>query len=737
MMRFAIVLTLLSAGAFTLQAQPLDRTLRPFHTLRKPSGPPPVRVDDFIRIGPEDSLETTYYIPTSAPPDGFGYPAMVFVHGFGLNKDWDTASAAYWGAEGYVSLCYSVRAHGNSTGTSSIMGPRERSDLSEVIAFVASLPEVNPEKIGIQGGSQGGLHALWAVADSLEVRASTADVITPLWATDMFMNGCYRRTLSFLLTTSTVRYDQERDTLWELLRNDEYEALRTRFGAGRDLDTADFHRSEIPLAYFVKWQDHYFTADDGIESFLRRRGPSKLYAGTGGHYSDDDAGEWTTQWSLIWQWHERFVRGVSNSIELPPDIFYATSSLPVGPDGQFSWMNSETATWPPAGGDSARFYFRADSTLGVDPPGPGEDSVVIQNLWDEVYSFETGFIEGFEGVSFEAAIPTASVIFESVPLPQAMLWVGSPVLRLFLRSEEDRFPLHGRIFEVGSDDIPHLVNRINYSARNWTPGAAQWVEITGIAHAHQFSAGSRIRVEVTNIDRESRPDWGETPFVLPMFKRTGATIYLDSARSASILFPILGEAPLPIVLESFSVAPEGTGVTLRWNTLSEANNYGFFIERGEAPGGEFLTVAFVRPLGGPNSLGRLEYVYRDTLAPPGVSWYRIRQVDLDGAAFTTEPVRVELAEAPQLAVRAAALEQNYPNPFNPATVLRFSLPSVTRARLEVVDITGRVVATLLDGELPAGEHRCVWDASGMAGGVYYARLRAGSSWMIRPMVLIR
>jgi hypothetical protein len=265
------------------------------------------------------------------------------------------------------------------------------------------------------------------------------------------------------------------------------------------------------------------------------------------------------------------------------------------------------------------------------------------------------------------------------------------------------------------------------------------VQVVGIAHSHRFSAGSRIRVELTNIDREIRPEWGDTPFVLPLFMNTSATLYLDSARSASLVFPIVGEAPLPIVLASFVATPsaDGASVLLRWKTLSESNNYGFYVERREEGSAEFLSLGFVPPQAGPNSIVPLDYAYRDTLARAGTFWYRLRQIDLDGASSTSEPLRVELASATLPVLQATVLEQNYPNPFNPVTALRFTLPRAVHLRLDIVDVTGRVVATLVEGELPAGDHVRLWDGSGVASGVYYARLQAGSARLIRPMVLMR
>ncbi len=61
------------------------------------------------------------------------------------------------------------------------------------------------------------------------------------------------------------------------------------------------------------------------------------------------------------------------------------------------------------------------------------------------------------------------------------------------------------------------------------------------------------------------------------------------------------------------------------------------------------------------------------------------------------------------------LGQNYPNPFNPRTTIVFSLAQPGRASLKIYDLSGRVVATLRDELLSAGEHRVVWDGTDAAG----------------------
>lgn len=83
------------------------------------------------------------------------------------------------------------------------------------------------------------------------------------------------------------------------------------------------------------------------------------------------------------------------------------------------------------------------------------------------------------------------------------------------------------------------------------------------------------------------------------------------------------------------------------------------------------------------------------------------------------------------------LSQNYPNPFNPSTNINFTLPAATNVQLEVFNLLGQKVATLIDGRRIAGNHSVRFDASSMASGIYFYMLRAGEVTLQRKMTLIK
>jgi hypothetical protein len=82
-----------------------------------------------------------------------------------------------------------------------------------------------------------------------------------------------------------------------------------------------------------------------------------------------------------------------------------------------------------------------------------------------------------------------------------------------------------------------------------------------------------------------------------------------------------------------------------------------------------------------------------------------------------------------------ALEGNYPNPFNPTTTIRYSLPAATRVSLKVYNAIGQEVAELVNGDLEAGVHSVQFNASGLASGIYFCRLQAGTIADTKKLVL--
>lgn len=83
------------------------------------------------------------------------------------------------------------------------------------------------------------------------------------------------------------------------------------------------------------------------------------------------------------------------------------------------------------------------------------------------------------------------------------------------------------------------------------------------------------------------------------------------------------------------------------------------------------------------------------------------------------------------------LLQNYPNPFNPGTMIDFSVPKKSKVTLEIFDITGRKVATLIDEAKEAGNYSINFNGSNLSTGIYMYKLTAANNMLVRKMLLVK
>jgi hypothetical protein len=107
-------------------------------------------------------------------------------------------------------------------------------------------------------------------------------------------------------------------------------------------------------------------------------------------------------------------------------------------------------------------------------------------------------------------------------------------------------------------------------------------------------------------------------------------------------------------------------------------------------------------------------------------------------SVTNLAVQVQVVAAPDPKVPLEfALMQNYPNPFNASTRIGYTLPKRVHARLDIFNVLGKRVDTLVDEEQDAGDYSYNWSRQDLASGVFFFRLQAGSYSLTRVMQLVR
>jgi len=93
--------------------------------------------------------------------------------------------------------------------------------------------------------------------------------------------------------------------------------------------------------------------------------------------------------------------------------------------------------------------------------------------------------------------------------------------------------------------------------------------------------------------------------------------------------------------------------------------------------------------------------------------------------ITSIKMQPEIGEIPE----RFELFQNYPNPFNPQTTIAYQLTSPTKVKLNIYNMLGEKITSLISDKQPAGYYKIVWDATGYASGVYFYRLETDEGFV--------
>jgi hypothetical protein len=208
--------------------------------------------------------------------------------------------------------------------------------------------------------------------------------------------------------------------------------------------------------------------------------------------------------------------------------------------------------------------------------------------------------------------------------------------------------------------------------------------------------------------------------------------------SLDLSFVITGWWPTSIRVASFTATTFDRYVGIDWRTETELENAGFNLYRATSPDGPKtrLNDELIPTKG--NELEGASYSYRDFDVDGGDYYYWFEDVSLDGKGYMNGPVRASGAKS---APTDFSLN-HYPNPFNPTTEIKYSLPENVDVTLEIYNVRGQLVKTLVNEYQQAGDKVVSWDgtnADGMpvASGSYFCKLQAGGFMEVQKMVLLK
>jgi hypothetical protein len=230
----------------------------------------------------------------------------------------------------------------------------------------------------------------------------------------------------------------------------------------------------------------------------------------------------------------------------------------------------------------------------------------------------------------------------------------------------------------------------------------KWIDIGGVG-GPTYNAGANLTGSITS---------------------TSSPTAFNSFSTFALGDKIGGGNILPIGLLSFSAKPDNDRVTLDWTTSTESNNSYFTVEKSkDGVNFDFVSAVPSEALGG-NSAVVLDYSAIDLSPYTGVSFYRLRQTDLDGHFTYSSIVSVNFVRQKSVSV--------YPNPSKGALYLSGVGLTETSLKVEWFDLSGK---SLLQGVVPV-QHGMATLYAPFNNGAYWLRLTGGDGSVTLKNVVI-
>lgn len=410
--------------------------------------------------------------------------------------------------------------------------------------------------------------------------------------------------------------------------------------------------------------------------------------------------------------------------------FYSWTDEPL--PGHFAWFNSQP---------SPSFYFGGNSVSGADVNGDGENEVVV------TYSARTSHcgVALFEGRTgdtvFNLASPhviNASLIYGSIlgdlngdKNPEIVTCgYDSSGLRTLWAKTGGFNDLPG--WPVTLPSVPAW--RGNY------PTMAD-LDLDGVpeilATFMEFDIGALyiFRADGTPyISNENRPP-GEAyvypaTFGIPIVANLTGDDHPEIIIRSGYIFPGTGQERVQILDYTGTPIPGWPVKTPAPATQIFSTPYAPMVD--DIDGDGLVELVLVGEAGS-------VYIWNfDASVEDGKNTGRLFVDNINSNIYHGPVIPTDVGDDPTDALPTSyTLSQNYPNPFNPSTSISFEVPTRSAVKLEVFNVLGQIVTTLVDQELPTGSYTATFEGADYASGVYLYRLKAGEFAETKKMVLVK
>ncbi|WP_022834500.1 T9SS type A sorting domain-containing protein [Salisaeta longa] len=188
---------------------------------------------------------------------------------------------------------------------------------------------------------------------------------------------------------------------------------------------------------------------------------------------------------------------------------------------------------------------------------------------------------------------------------------------------------------------------------------------------------------------------------------------------------------LPVEMAAFTVQSSGPSAVLAWETASETNNAGFYVEHRAPYADAFTARDFVEGAGTTNAPQTYRFRLRDL--SPGTHAFRLRQVDTDGTTHYSDVVTTRISLNGSF-----TLQSPYPNPFQSQATVAFAVEQSQPVTVALYNTLGQRVQVLYQGTPAAGQtQRARLSNKGLSSGLYIVRLETPSFQSTRTVTLVR